>query len=201
VDLAVATERWSALDRARITTARDAASIEATAGLRARVLDELLRSRHGPPSTDLLHASSMLGRLLQVLGASPGFAMNTLDGAAEALGAEGPWAELRAWLAAPRAALAEGYVAALGDESARRAAAAWEPPRCIVRRGELVTVAAGFPEEDADALHAWAGRVASHLARAGVRSAIISGSPMASTALAEALELAGVRLAQGDPLA
>jgi hypothetical protein len=174
------------------------ATLEATAGLRSRVLEELLRSRGAAPSPDLLHASAMLGRLLQVLGASPAFAVRTLDGAAEALGAEAPPEPVREWLAAPRAALAEGYVAALVDDGAQRAAAAWDPPRCLVRSGDVLTVAAGFPEDDADALHAWAGRVAAFVARSGARTVIVSGGARACAALGEAFEVAGVRPRAGD---
>jgi hypothetical protein len=56
-----------------------------------------------------------------------------------------------------------------------------------------VAIVAGYPEDDADALAAWASRVARQAARAGVRRAVVSGSPAAEAALAEALEVAGVQ--------
>src|SRR5262249_22766150 len=70
---------------------------------------------------------------------------------------------------------------------------AWEYPRCAVPIDrQTVAIAAGYPDDDGEALAAWSARIALALSRAHVRAAIVSGGEAARTELAAALSLVGV---------
>ncbi len=82
------------------------------------------------------------------------------------------------------------------------AAARWEFPGCAVPlENATVAIAAGYPEEDEDALAAWAARVASEVSRAGYRRALLAGGEKARALLFDALELAGVKVRTTSPRA
>lgn len=187
-----AVQTWSERDARRAIHVRDRAAIEATEAARALVLDRLT----GPPldTHDLFSACARLGRLLAEAGASPSLAVTSLDGAAEALSSEG-LAYDEVALSPARAALAEGYFAALVEAERAAAARAWEYPACATRvDDQTVAITAGVPLDDPDGLAEWAARVAARVARAGVRRAIVSGPELARTELEDALALVGVEL-------
>ena len=106
-----------------------------------------------------------------------------------------------AWLASARGALAEGFAAARLESTRHDAASAWEFPRCAVDLGDAtIAVVAGYPEDDGEALAAWASRVAHGASLAGARRAHVSGGDAALRALREALELAGIAALPSRPL-
>jgi hypothetical protein len=206
-------EAWSARDRANAFMGVDVAIIESTAAARAFAAERLLRTALEPdgrsdagegPRTevdrDLLHAFGVLGRIVGERGGSPTLAATTVDSARQALDAIVPRAaEIcvprieGAWVMPARAALVESFVAALQRTSRAEATTRWEYPRCVVGLHDAsIAIAAGFPEDDAEALAAWAERVAHDAALAGVRRAVVSGSRAAQAALAEALEVVGI---------
>jgi hypothetical protein len=187
---------WNARDHLRALVPLDHAVIDATDGARAFVVEQILAEGHA----DLYDAWLILGRLLAVRGGSPTLAAGTLDGALAALppaerdGAEGTWA------ASARAALAEGFDAGRMEAARGEALATWDFPRCAVRVDDATTAfAAAPPDDDADAVSAWAARTALAAQRARVRRAIIDGPDAPRRALADALSLAGIELVvRGD---
>jgi hypothetical protein len=119
---------------------------------------------------------------------SPSFAVGTIDGAHAALG--GGQTD---WLAPARAAVAEGFVAAMAERAHVDARARWEYPRCAVPiDATVVALAAGYPHEDGEALAAWCERVARECARAGFKRAVVSGNDHVVAALVDALALVGI---------
>jgi hypothetical protein len=185
-------DAWCARDAALAFLATDRAVIEATRQPRALIVE---RVRGGAPDADLFHACAMLGRLIGARGGSPSLASGTIDSAREVLaGLEGAAAR------GARGALAEGFVAARAEADFAAAAERWEYPGCVVPLEDAnVAIAAGYPDEDEDALAAWAARVASAVARAGYRRAILAGGEKARAQLADALELAGVNVRTTSP--
>jgi hypothetical protein len=183
---------WCALERAAAFLPGDRAAIEATDAPRGLVVD-LVRAR--APHADLFHASAVLGRLLADHGGSPTLAASAIDDLRELL------PELDAGTArAARAALAEGFAAARSEATRAEAAARWDFPACAVPLEDAgIAIAAGFPEDDEDALAAWAARVANAVARAGYRRAVLAGGERACAALFDALELAGVKVRTTSP--
>jgi hypothetical protein len=179
-----AVQAWCARDHAHALLPADHEAVETTIGVREVVVERLLASA---PDADLFHACATLGRIIAERGGSPTLASWTIDGVREALGNEGPW------LAPARAAVAEGYAAARAEMAQREARGAWEWPRCSVPIDDAtVAIAASHPDDDADALAAWAGRVANAAALAGVRRVVVAGSEPARQALAEALDVVGI---------
>jgi hypothetical protein len=183
---------WCARDHAVAFVPGDHAAIDATLGARALVVERLLAKA---PGSDLFHACAVLGRLLAELGGSPTLAASAIDGAHAVL------ADLDAEAArAARAALAEGYAAARGEAARAEAAARWEYPGCVVPLEDAtIAIAGGYPDDDEDALAQWAARVASEVARAGYRRAVLAGGMKACAALLDALELAGVKVRTTAP--
>jgi hypothetical protein len=183
---------WCARDRARAFLPMDRAIVESTAAPRALVIERL-----GVKGTerDLFHACAMLGRIIAERGGSPTLAALTIDSARDAIGALGD--EL---VASMRAAVAEGFGAAMLEAARAEAASRWEYPRCVVplAKGEIA-IAAGYPEDDGEALAAWAARVANAASRAGARLAILSGGEAARAALTDALTLAGIQVRTSQP--
>lgn len=185
-------DAWCARDRALAFLEADRVVIEATREPRALILE---RIRGGAPDADLFHACAVLGRLIAAHGGSPSLASGTIESAREIL------PELEGGAArGARAALAEGFVAARAEAAFAEARERWEYPACVVPLEDAtVAIAAGYPEEDEDALAAWAARVASEVARAGYRRAILAGSEKARALVADALELAGVKVRTTSP--
>lgn len=185
-------DAWCARDHALAFLPSDHAAIDGTRGPRALIVE---RVRTNGPDADLFHACAILGRIFAELGGSPSLAAGAIDGALGVL------PELDADTArAARAALAEGFVAARAEAAVAEAASRWEYPGCVVPlENASVAIAAGYPEDDEDALAAWAARVASHVARAGYRRAVLSGGEKACSALFDALELAGVKVRTTAP--
>ena len=149
-------ERWCARDLALAFLSGDKAAIDATRGARASLVAEIVRERSA--HTDLFHACAMLGRLVAESGGSPSLASSVIDTAREAL------PELDAETArAARGALSEGFAAARAEIARGEAVARWEYPGCTVPlENASVAIAGGqYPDDDEDALAAWAARVAS----------------------------------------
>jgi len=204
-------EEWCARDRSAAFLPGDNDVIDATKGPRALVLEDAkaLASRPRDETAprdethprderaqkDLFHACAVLGRIFAERGGSPTLAVSTIDGACGVL-PELDGATARA----ARAALAEGFAAARAEAARVEAAAQWDFPRCIVPLPDsAIAIAAGYPDDDEDALAAWASRVANGVARAGYRRAILAGGERACLALEDALSLAGVKVRTTSP--
>ena len=190
-------ERWCAADRTRAFVKSDHEAIESTASVRALIAEQLLAPA-GEADRDLLNAFGVLGRLVAERGGSPTLAAAIVDGALRALGPA--VAPMPAWVLPARAALAEAFALAQLEATRAEGAARWEYPRCAVGLADgTVAIAAGFPDDDLDALGAWASRVAHDAAMAGVRRVVVSGSAPAAAALAGAFEIAGITRVSGRP--
>lgn len=127
-------------------------------------------------------------------GASPTLVAGTIDGAARALSDVGMSydAEL---LASSKAALLEGYVAAIRDSERAHALGAWEYPACVVPLDDSsVAIACGYPSTDREELGAWAARIAGHLSKARVRRVVLAGKSEARAELAAVVELVGIEV-------
>ena len=185
-------ETWSAREHAFAFLPGDHAVIDATKEPHALIVE---RIRGRAPHTDLFHACAVLGRLIAERGGSPTLATTAIDAARELL------PELDAETArTARAALAEGFGAARAEIALAQAAARWEYPGCVVPlENATVAIAAGYPEDDEDSLAGWAARVASAVARAGYRRAVLAGGEKARAQLFDALELAGVKVRTTAP--
>src|SRR5262249_34921446 len=159
----------------------DQTAIEDTRGARAWIVDLALGGATGG-NRDLLEACAILGRLLGAREASPSLAAITVDGALAALNGAGEATPSGSAIA--RAALAEGFQAAVLDRWQARAASAWEYPACSVRIDEQVAaLAAGYPSDDGEAIAAWSARVAAGCVRDGLRTAVVAGPEHARAAL------------------
>lgn len=187
---------WREHDAMHALHRADRDAIEATESARSLVLDLLARPG---PARDLYNACARLGRLMADAGASPSLAVATLDGAAHALESVGvPVDEAR--IAPARASIAEGYFAVTVEGERLAARKAWEYPGCSVRvASDTVAIAAGFPEDDGDALADWAARVALAVSRDGYKRVILSGEGAAKRELVQALSLLGVAEAPAAP--
>ncbi|MEO6574775.1 MAG: hypothetical protein ABIP89_13100, partial [Polyangiaceae bacterium] len=195
---------WCELDHARALLPVDHEIIDSTRALRTLVVDLFHDSASARadtgPARDLFNACAMLGRMIAERGGSPTGAMASMHHADRALGldtieasAERELREAR-WFSA-RAALAEGFAAARTEMARKDAAASWEFPRCAVAIGEsTMAFAAGYPDDDGEALAAWAGRVANAAVRGGARRAIVTGREDAKRALVDALSTIGVEV-------
>jgi hypothetical protein len=196
--------RWCELDRARAFVRSDHEVVDSTTSVR-HVIAERLQQDRDRVDRDLLHAFGILGRLVGERGGSPTLAAAIVDGAIEALEAlealetgESAVARDAPWVLPARAALAEAFARARYDAARSEGTSRWEYPGCAVGVAEgTVAIAAGYPDDDEDALSAWASRVAHAAAMAGVRRAIVSGSRAAEAALADALEIAGIARVAG----
>ncbi len=168
-------DAWSdTLASAAISDADRRAVVESESA-RSLVLDRAFGDDH-----DALHGWAMLGRVLADSGASPTLAAHTVD----ALSVDGGGD----WRTQARAVLLEAYVAAQRELAELRIAEAWRFPRCVVRLDDRrAAVAAYFPEDEPDAVAKWADEVAAGLAKMGIRSVHVEGTPRARAALADAL--------------
>jgi hypothetical protein len=176
---------WCARDRQHAVLPADREVIDGLRSIRALVVDLAISNGAGD---DLYDACAVLGRLMGELGGSPTLASFTIEDACAALGAkDAPWA------APARAAVAEGFAAALVEGVRREGMHAWDFPSCTVALGEgALAIAAGHPSEDDEVLAAWAARVAKAAALTGVRRAVISGNDRPRAALVEALAFVGI---------
>ena len=188
---------WAEHDASRAIHAVDREVIRATEAARWLVVDHF-----GPaaPARDLFNACARLGGLMADAGASPSLASGTIDSAVRALHEAGAALDASR-VAAARASLLEGYVAAARDGERAAGLASWEWPACAVPVGEdLVAIACGHPVDDRDALAAWAARVAGKLVKAKVRRVILSGLDAAKAEIASAVDLVGIEVvAQAVP--
>jgi hypothetical protein len=199
--------RWCEADRARAFLKSDYEVVESTTAIRSVIVERLLHDRviasgAGHVDRDLLHAFGILGALVGERGGSPTLAAAVVDGALEALADPGEAKEAArgaAWVLPARAALAEAFSRAQLENARAQACSRWEYPKCAVGVSEgTIAIAAGYPDDDADALVAWASRVTHAAAMAGVRRAIVSGPAAAEAALSEALEIAGITRVPGQ---
>jgi len=178
-------DRWCETDRTHAFLRSDSDVVETTRPLRALVVEELLRA---PDSRDLLNAFAALGRLTAERGGSPTLAAMLVDGLAR----EVDRAPADGWIGA-RGAVVESFVRATTDASREGDAERWEYPACAVPLHDgIVAIAAGYRDDDEDALAGWASRVAHAASLTGVRRVVLSGSPMAVAALEDALGIAGI---------
>lgn len=176
---------WCERDHARALLPVDHEIIDSTHAARALIVERLLGQVHGH---DLYNACAVLGRMIAERGGSPTLAAATIDAAHASLGGGEA-----AWLAPARGALAEGFAAARLESTRHDAASAWDFPRCAVDLGDAtIAIVAGYPEDDGEALAAWASRVAHGASLAGARRAHVSGGEVALSALRDALQLAGI---------
>ncbi len=182
---------WAEHDAMRALHAVDRQVIGTTEACRSLVLEHF---DPAAPARDLFNACATLGRLMAEGGASPSLASGTIDGAVRALDAcAAPFDPAR--VGAARSSLFEGYVAAVRDAERTASLAAWDWPACAVPLGEgILAVACGFPSDDADALTAWAARIAGRLVKAKVRRVILSGNEAARAELGSAVELVGIAI-------
>jgi hypothetical protein len=188
-------ERWCAADRRHAFVKGDVAVIESTVAIRSLIAEQLAAAGD-QGDRDLLNAFGVLGRMVAEKGGSPTLAAAIVDGALEAL-ARAPGAA-PGWALPARAALAEAFALARLESAHAESAARWEYPRCAVGLADgTVAIVAGYPDDDADALAAWASRVAHDAALAGVRRVVFTGPPAAEAALESAFESAGIARAPG----
>lgn len=189
-----AVRHWAELDAARAIHPHDRVAVDATEAARALVLERASAAPVALDRKDLFNACATLGRLLFEAGASPTLASGTIDGAAAALAQVGAQLD-DATLAAARASLAEGYTSALVTSERARARSTWEWPACVVSLdGETCAITAGHPADEAEAVAAWAARVATRAEKAGVRRAVVAGKGPARDELDAALRLVGVEV-------
>ncbi|MGH7272057.1 MAG: hypothetical protein ACREJ3_16630 [Polyangiaceae bacterium] len=180
---------WCERDRACSLVPEDHRFIEDSSALRALIVE--LAAGRGPagedlPVDDLYDACGVIGRMIAQSGGSPTLASALIDHASETIDARGA-----AWIAPARAAVAEGFAAALVEGVERRALEAWEYPRCAVSLDAgAIAVTASYPCEDPEAIAEWAARVAKAIALGGARRAFVSGD--ARGALVDALAFVGV---------
>jgi hypothetical protein len=184
---------WCARDRARCVLAADREIVDASTGVRALVVD--LAATAGAED-ELYDACAVMGRLIAQRGGSPTLASATLDHACEAMSAPSA-----TWLVTARAALAEGFAAALIESVRAEDMRSWEFPACAVPLGEAaIAITAGHPSDDDEVLAAWAGRVAKGAATKGIRRAVVAGNDRAHAAVVDALALVGIEVhATGRP--
>jgi hypothetical protein len=194
-------ERWCRADGARAFVKSDHDVIESTTAVRSVIAERLTSASGTGMERDVLNAFGALGRLVGERGGSPTLAAAIVDGALEALGSDEatPSPRQAAWVIPARAAMAEAFARARNDAAKSEANARWEYPACAVSIApDTVAVAAGFPDDDVDALREWASRVAHGASLSSVRRVIVSGSAAAEAALAEALGIAGIECIPGQ---
>ncbi len=180
---------WADADAARALHPSDRDVIQATEAARSLVLDLFASAAH---PRDLWSACARLGGLMAEAGASPSLAAGVIDGAVCALIAGGIDYDA-ARVAPARASLVEGYVGVVRDRERGAALASWEYPGCVVPIDEAVAaIACGYPNDDPEALSAWAARVAGKLVKAKVRSVRLSGNAPAIAEIESAVTLVGI---------
>jgi hypothetical protein len=178
---------WSLQDCAQSVHPADRAVVDASANVRALIVDLALARGL---EKELYDACAVLGRLMAQRGGSPTLASATIDHAAEVLDARSA-----SWVVPARAAVVEGFAATVVEDAQLEALRSWEFPRCVVPLGQAgLAIAAGHPSEDEEVLGAWSARVARAAALAGVRRAIVSGGELATAALVDALALVGIEV-------
>ncbi len=180
---------WQARDHARAPLPADRAAVVDSEAARALVVR--LVSEEAAPA-ELLGAWLRLGRLLAERGASPTLLAGTVDGLAEALLVGVPRA-IDDWAAA-RAAVLEGALAVAGERLRRAGRTAWDYPGCVAVVREGSAAVCGPPDriwDEDDAAAAWAARVASGLARRGVKEVVVTAGPVARAELEAALASVG----------
>lgn len=188
-------EAWCREDRRRALSPSDRELVEGTRALRSLVVEGLLGI---VGERDRLNACWRLGHWLAERDGSPTLVSATMRGVEATCppatdGAAIDWATMTA-------AAYEGFSAARAERARTDARRAWDPPHCVVRLDdETIAVACGIPEDDGDALGAWADRVAHAAARAGVRRAYATGRDEAVRALREAFQIAGIVPAADAP--
>ena len=161
--------------------------IDASGALRALIVDLVIA---GGPEDELYDACAVLGRLIAQRGGSPTLASATLDDAGRGAGQ----AARRHWLAPARAAVAEGFAAALAEGARRDALPGLgvpEPAPCPSARPPWPSPP-GYPSDDDEELAAWAARVAKAAALTGVRRAVVAGSERACDAVLDACGVVGI---------
>ena len=176
---------WSERDRRCAVLPADREFIDASGSLRALIVELVVSAS---PEDELYDACAVLGRMIAQRGGSPTLASATMESAGLALESTGA-----TWLAPARAAVAEGFSAAVAENARRESLQAWEFPSCAVPLGQAaIAIAAGHPADDDEELAAWAARVAKAAALSGVRRAVVSGSQRACDAVLDACGIVGI---------
>jgi|SRR5579859_1015954 len=180
---------WCDLDRGAALLEADREIVEVSRPLRAVIAGFALA---GGSDEEIYDACASLGRLIAQRGGSPTLASATIDHAGDALGVRPA-----AWLAPGRAAVAEAFMRAVLERAHQETLRGWEFPRCaVVLPGGVLVVAAGFPSDDPELLAEWAARIARAAALQGIRQAFVSGADGARTAVEEAFDVVGIRIAK-----
>ncbi|HLK40639.1 MAG TPA: hypothetical protein VKU41_27995 [Polyangiaceae bacterium] len=180
---------WIDLDRASAPLPADAEVIESSRTVRSLIVEALLSAPAGEsPGDDFLDACAVLGRLIADRAGSPTLASLTMGHAFRSIPGTAP-----NWQGAATGSVAEGFAGALVENVRQEAMQAWDFPNCAVPLGlHAVAIAAGHPSDDDEVLAAWAGRVATAAARAGIRQAVVAGAAGARAAVVDALTLVGI---------
>src|SRR5208337_2621270 len=110
-DRAAIVDTWSTRDLQCAVLPADRELVGASASLRALIVDLIVSAG---PVDELYDACAVLGRMVVQRRGSPTMASATIDSLAQALGVTAA-----AWLSPARAAVAEGFAAAI-SEGARR---------------------------------------------------------------------------------
>lgn len=187
---------WAELDDARSLHPIDRRVVQSTESARSLVLD-LFAQRGGGSvlhERDLFNACARLGGLLADGGASPSLAAGAIANATAALGQAGISFDASR-IPPAQASLIEGYVAGVRDEGRSALLRSWEYPSCAVSLDHgAMAVACGYPTDDPEGLAAWAERIANHLMKAKIRQVVLSGSGLATNAVACAVGLVGIEV-------
>jgi|HubBroStandDraft_1064217.scaffolds.fasta_scaffold05843_3 hypothetical protein len=178
---------WTEADKRATFSPRDHEVIDATFSIRALIVE---LARRDPIDDDLYDACASLGRLVARQHGSPTLASATIDHACAALGASAA-----PWRVGARAAVCEGFSAALRETIRAETLTAWEFPRCAVALEDAsIAIAAGHPGAEREVLEAWAARAATSAALRGIRRAFVGGPERSRRAMAEALSVAGIEV-------
>jgi hypothetical protein len=176
---------WTEADKQATFSIRDHEIIDATFSIRALIVE---LARRDPVDDDFYDACASLGRIVAREHGSPTLASATIDHACTALGAS-----TAPWRGGARAAVCEGFSAALRETIHAETLSAWEFPRCVVAIDDTsIAIAAGHPVAEREVLEAWAARAAKSAAGRGIRRAFVSGPEGPRRAMAEALSVAGI---------
>jgi hypothetical protein len=180
---------WEQKDIAVAVLAKDREAAHDARGLRELICDLVLSA--AAPQRELLTALHSFGHFLGEKGATPSYVSLTMDSARSVLAADaerlGP---------SERAAVAEGYFAAVRATIAHESLREWLPPTGIVRlAADAFAVAAHLPSHEPEDVSEWVTRVARHLKERGAKTAHIDGDAHVLGELRDTLLLAGIDVA------
>jgi hypothetical protein len=184
---------WEAKDVAVAALAKDHDAARDARGLRELVCDLVLSAA---PERELLTALHAFGHLLGEKGATPSAVSLTMDSGRAVLSAS----EAQMLGPSARAAVFEGYAAALRDLVVHESLGEWLPPAGIVRlSADAFAVAAHYPAREPDEISEWSTRVARFLKERGAKKVHVDGDPQLLRELRDTLLLAGMDVLMAPP--